>query len=77
MSVARASFKNLDDLLHSLDIAEHYGRVLIPQFHQFDPAEETGGVHITPEDFERFVTEVARRDVDVVGGTEFADIYGP
>jgi hypothetical protein len=77
MSVARASFKNLDDLLHSLDIAEHYGRVLIPQFHQFDPAEETGGVHITPEDFERFVTEVARRDIDVVGGTEFADIYGP
>jgi hypothetical protein len=76
MSVARASFKNLDDLFLALDIAEHYGRVLIPQFHELRADLETGGVNITPEDFERFVAEVASRDVDVIGGAEFVERYG-
>lgn len=75
MSVARASFDSLEDLLSSLEIAERYGRVLIPQFHRFDDGEPTGGTNATPADFRTFVEAVDAADVDVVTVEEFFEIH--
>jgi hypothetical protein len=75
MSVARASFDSLDDLLSSLEIAERYGRVLIPQFHLFDDEEPTGGTNATPADFRTFVEAVDSADVDVITVEEFFEVH--
>jgi peptidoglycan/xylan/chitin deacetylase (PgdA/CDA1 family) len=75
MSVMRASFDSLEDLTDALDIAEHYGRVLIPQFHRLRETEPTGGTNITPDDFRAFVADVASRDVDVISVAEFAAVH--
>lgn len=72
MSIARASFDDLDDLLRGLDIAEHYGRVFTPQFHRFRDDLPTADGNVTPEDFQTFVDEVASRDLDVVSLDDLA-----
>jgi hypothetical protein len=72
MSVARCSFDSLADLENSLEIAQRYGRVLIPQFHTFYPDEPTGGTNATPDDFRAFVESVAAHDVDVISMDEYA-----
>lgn len=75
MSIARASFDDLEDLLRALDVAEHYGRVLTPQFHRFRDDLPTDNGNVRPEDFQTFVDEVASRDVDVVSIDDLARIH--
>ena len=75
MSIARASFDSLEDLLSSLEIAERYGRVLIPQFHVFYDDQPTGGTNATPADFRTFVEAVDSANVDVVTVEEFFEIH--
>jgi peptidoglycan/xylan/chitin deacetylase (PgdA/CDA1 family) len=77
MSIARASFDSLEELLSSLAIAERYGRVLIPQFHVFREDEPTGGTNMKPSDFRSFVEAVDSRDVDVVSVEEFYETHEP
>jgi hypothetical protein len=75
MSVARASFNSLEDLLSALEIAERYGRVMIPQFHVFTEDEPTGGTNATPADFRTFVEAVDSADVDVISVEEFFEVH--
>jgi peptidoglycan/xylan/chitin deacetylase (PgdA/CDA1 family) len=75
MSIARASFDDLDDLIRGLDIAEHYGRVFTPQFHRFRDDLPTANGNVTPADFQTFVDEVASRDLDVIPIDELARVH--
>lgn len=75
MSIARASFDSLQDLLSSLEIAERYGRVLIPQFHVFFDDRPTGGTNAKPADFRTFVEAVDAADVDVISAEEFFEVH--
>ena len=68
-------FDSLEDLLSSLEIAERYGRVLIPQFHVFYDDQPTGGTNATPADFRTFVEAVDSANVDVVTVEEFFEIH--